>query len=566
MFRIMQSRLGHYALLVGVTALLTLPGLGSMSLWDMDEGLNAEAAREMLESGNWVVPTFNYQPRTAKPALLYWLQAYAYDYLGVCEFAARLPSALAAATTVLLTYELGRRMFTPTIGLLAGVILITTVQVCVLAHAATPDAVLLACLTLTFWLFWVGAANGSRHWTWMIGLGCGLAMLAKGPIGLVMPAAVIGYYFLARRETRRLFDMRLFAGLGLLILVAGPWYIRVGAETHGAFIRGFWRTENVGRFLAAMEGHTGPAYYYLLTLFVGLAPWCIFLGPTLWDSLFIASPSAKPATGAFADSSITNDPQHRGKGSVNATTFLLSWSAVYLGFFSLAQTKLPNYVLPVFPPLALLTARFLDRWRRGVGSVARWVMPLSLFGLVVVGAITAIGELVAGGVLVPSALGQRAVTGLAPWAWLGLIPVLAAAGLAWCVRRDRRTGFVMGLAATAAAYVGALATFPTRVIDAQKAPRALVAAAGASQPGEEVRIATLAYFQPSLVYYCRREVSELANAEQAATFLRSPWPAYLFCPANLGEELAAASGGLLQIRSRHHDLLRGGDVVVVSNR
>jgi hypothetical protein len=124
----------------------------------------------------------------------------------------------------------------------------------------------------------------------------------------------------------------------------------------------------------------------------------------------------------------------------------------------------------------------------------------------------------------------------------------------------------MGLAVTATVYVGALAAFPTRVIDTQKAPRTLIAAAGASRPGEEVRIATLAYFQPSLVYYCRREVSELASTEQAATFLRSPWPTYLFCPANLGEELAAASGGLLHIRGRHHDLLRGGEVVVVSNR
>src|SRR5436190_24371935 len=111
MFHPARTRLVHYPLLLAVTALLTLPGLGSVSLWDIDEGLNAEAAREMLESGNWIVPTFNGQPRTAKPALLYWLQVASYRRLGVTEFAARLPSALAALATVLLTYELGRRMF-----------------------------------------------------------------------------------------------------------------------------------------------------------------------------------------------------------------------------------------------------------------------------------------------------------------------------------------------------------------------------------------------------------------------------------------------------------------------
>src|SRR6516164_10699300 len=104
MLRIVHNRFFHYALLLITTAALTLPGLGSVSLWDIDEGLNAEAAREMLESGDWVVPTFNFKPRTAKPAMLYWLQAYSYRHFGVNEFAARLPSALATAAAVLLTY------------------------------------------------------------------------------------------------------------------------------------------------------------------------------------------------------------------------------------------------------------------------------------------------------------------------------------------------------------------------------------------------------------------------------------------------------------------------------
>src|SRR5947209_15740704 len=122
MARIWNSRLIHYLVLLAVTAALTLPGLGSISLWDIDEGLNAEAAREMLESGDWVVPTFNFKPRTAKPALLYWLQALAYRQFGVNEFSARLPSVIAGALAVLITYELGRRMFGSMTGLLGGVI------------------------------------------------------------------------------------------------------------------------------------------------------------------------------------------------------------------------------------------------------------------------------------------------------------------------------------------------------------------------------------------------------------------------------------------------------------
>ena len=103
-----EGRACHYGVLLAVTAALCLPNLGRPSLWDIDEGHNAEAAREMLVSGNWIVPTFNFKLRVDKPALLYWCQATAYRFLGVNEFAARLPSVLAALAAVLLTYELGR--------------------------------------------------------------------------------------------------------------------------------------------------------------------------------------------------------------------------------------------------------------------------------------------------------------------------------------------------------------------------------------------------------------------------------------------------------------------------
>src|SRR5213593_3050047 len=106
-----RERLRDYAILLTVSALLTLPNLGATSLWDVDEGVNAEAAREMHENDTWLIPTFNYQLRTAKPVLLYWLQRPSYALFGVNEWAARLPSALAAVLTVLLTYELARRMF-----------------------------------------------------------------------------------------------------------------------------------------------------------------------------------------------------------------------------------------------------------------------------------------------------------------------------------------------------------------------------------------------------------------------------------------------------------------------
>src|SRR5262245_41676235 len=113
MARYLNGRAGHYLLLLVLAGGLFFPSLGTPSLWDIDEGHNVEATREMGESGNWIVPTFNFQLRVDKPALLYWLQLAAFRLVGVNELAGRLPSALAALAAVLLTYELGRRIFDP---------------------------------------------------------------------------------------------------------------------------------------------------------------------------------------------------------------------------------------------------------------------------------------------------------------------------------------------------------------------------------------------------------------------------------------------------------------------
>jgi 4-amino-4-deoxy-L-arabinose transferase-like glycosyltransferase len=442
MRRLLDSPLLHIALILGVATALTLPGLGSTSLWDIDEGLNAEAAREMLESGDYVIPNFNFKPRTAKPPLLYWLQAASYRSFGVNEFSARLPSALAIALSALLAYRLGRRMFSPAAGLLAALILLSNVQTTLLAHAATPDAVLLFSLMLTLTLFWDGYGSGGQSWLWLPGLGCGLAALAKGPIGLLLPMAIIGYFLIAERRLHRLLNVRLLGGVALTVLVAGPWYALVGAETHGAFLRAFWQNDNVGRFMSSMEGHRGPFWYYLITITLGLTPWCIFLVATLRHALQIAASPAR---------SITDR---------SAVRFLISWAAVYLAFFSLAQTKLPNYVLPVFPPLALLMAHFLESWQADRASLPRWVMPCAMVGLASVGIGIAVGAMIAGGALLPSLMHGRVIAGMAPWALIGLIPI-AGGIVGWrALRHDRRPALIASVSASAISLLGLIAVGP----------------------------------------------------------------------------------------------------------
>jgi len=534
----------HILLLCAVWAVLTLPSLGATSLWDIDEGLNAEAAREMLESGNWIVPSFNYKPRTAKPALLYWLQSAAYRNLGVNEFAARLPSAVAALGVVLLTYGLGRRMFDATTGLFAGIILASCIQFCILAHAATPDMLLLFGVMLGFALFWHGYMFNGRLWLLTCAFGSAFAVLAKGPVGIVLPLMTTGLFLFSRGELKRFLDWRLLGGTAIFCLIALPWYVLVGSETHGAFLRGFWWNENVNRFLEPLESHHGPIFFYPVVLIVGLAPWCVFLIPAVWNAIQESS------------------NEENGRLPMR---LLLFWTGTYLAFFTAAATKLPNYVLPTYPAFALMTARMLERWRRGELFLPAWVIPTSVASLSLVGVVTATGLIIASGIIPLGALKGNAIPGLDRWALLGLIPIVTSV-VVWRWQRSEQFAFARtALTIGAVVYLGLFNAFPVRLIDARKAPRQLIQLAGLPRNNEEIRLASYAYFQPSLVFYAHREVTDLQNEQDALAHLQSPLPAYLITTTRHWDAMADKVGHCRKLSS-HHDLYRNVEVVVVTNQ
>jgi 4-amino-4-deoxy-L-arabinose transferase-like glycosyltransferase len=565
MFQALNTRCGHYGLLLAVAIALTLPNLGACSLWDIDEGNNAEAAREMLDCGNWVVPTHNYQLRVDKPALLYWLQIGAFHLFGINEFAARFPSALAALAAVLMTYELGGRMFGAATGLLAGLVLASTGSFCASAHFANPDALLNAFTLLTLFFFWHSFTRLGRAWSVAGGMSAGFAVLAKGPVGLVLPFAVIGLFLLWSRKSRLLWNRRLVWAALAFALVALPWYIWVGVETKVAFLQAFILKHNVGRFLQPMEHHGGPLYYYVGVLAVGFAPWSAFLGLAGWY-----------AREEYKETRRQGDKETRSESSVVSVSpatdlparyrFLWCWFAVYFVFFSLAGTKLPNYILPVYTPLAILTARFLQRWRVGAIQPPAWALQFSVAGFALIGVATSLALLAAGGTIRLPALHGLQLTGIAAWAVLGVVPVLGAAAAWWCLFGRHRVGLLICVTASSVVFIGGLFAWGTVALDAYKAPRALVQAAGVQQTDNDIRVACYKYFQPSLVFYCRREVHNLESEQQALEFLRCPLPAYLFMPAPVWEKLEASVSGPYHLLARHGDLYKRFDVVVVMNR
>jgi 4-amino-4-deoxy-L-arabinose transferase-like glycosyltransferase len=565
MFHRLNNRAGHYFLLMAAWAVLTLPNLGAPSLWDIDEGHNAEAAREMLDSGNWLVPTFNFQLRDHKPPLLYWLQIAAYEQFGVNEFSARLPSALAALVAIMLTYELGRLMFDSRVGLLAALILGSAAMFCAAAHFANPDSLLDALTVGAFCAFWralprsAGASRLNMMWIVLSSALTALAVLAKGPVGLLLPAAVIVLYFLASRQLRLLLDIRLGWAVAAFILLAVPWYVLVSSETKGEFTRGFFLTHNFGRFLSPMENHRGPIYYYLVVIFLGLIPWSPFLVLAIFSEfkqVFLRWPWS-PRGGL---SSL--NPQ--AAVSTSPGWFLASWITVYMAFFSISGTKLPNYILPIYPAAAVLTARFLHDWRSGMSRVPNWAIYSALAGIGLIGLTAGVGMLLAGGII-GGISPIRRLPGVEAWAVAGLIPIAGALIAAWLMRLGRRTEVILSLTVTSILFVALLAAWETVQVDAFKAPRSLVAEAGARQTDRDIRIACYRFYQPSLVFYCRREVRVLENENQVLEFLQTPLPIFLFVSAQEWSALETRIPGHYRRLATHRDLYKGIEVVVISN-
>jgi 4-amino-4-deoxy-L-arabinose transferase-like glycosyltransferase len=562
MVHLIHGRVGHFFLLVAVWAALSLPNLGGPSLWDIDEGNNSACSEDMLESGDYVVPKFNGAWRVDKPALLYWLQVGAYRAFGVGEFAARLPSALAALVAVLLTYQLGRRLFDPVTGLLGGLVLASAPMFCVAAHFANPDALLNACMILTFLCCWRAFQGGNTRWLIAAGAAAGLGVLAKGPVAVVLPAGAVGLFLLCSRRLGLLWDRRVLWAVLACLLVFAPWYAWVTNDTRGFFLEGFFLTHNLGRYLHAMEGHSGgPAggapwigttlrvLYYPLVLLVGLAPWSVFLGLAGWYGL---------GGRARADDA---------PGGPAAYRFLWCWIAVCLLFFAAAGTKLPNYILPLYAPVALLVARFLQRWRHGAVEPNRWLLRAAVVSFALIGVVVALALLIVGGVLLPSLVKRPPLTGVAEWAAIGIVPMLGAIAAGWLLLRQYRGAALAMLTAAAVAFLGPPAAWGVAAVDADKAPRPLVRAMLLDQNEREIRVVAYRYFQPSLVFYSRRQVAQVDTEEAVREYLSDRYPVgvYLFLPAAEWERLQKEVRTPYRLVAQHRDLYRNCDVVLVTN-
>src|SRR2546422_10258285 len=298
--------------LLALCALLFFLGLGTLGLTDRDEGSNAEAAREMVASGDWITPTLNGAPRFAKPILIYWLISGSYLAFGVSEFTARLPSALFGTLLVLMQYAFATRMFGPTVGLRAALMLLLNFEVLALGRMVLTDMVLVFFTTLSIFCFFLAMQGEGRakRWYWGFYIGMALGTLTKGPVGVLVPLlAVIPYLLFTRRWREVARECRLLPGTAVFLLIAAPWYATMFL-LHGAGYAESARGDTLTRFSSVIGGHGGTILFYIPILFLGFFPWSGFLPAPLLQAL----PGSRTTPPSRAPLSLSQSMGHEGGG------------------------------------------------------------------------------------------------------------------------------------------------------------------------------------------------------------------------------------------------------------
>ena len=339
--------------------LLYFSALGTVPLLEPDEGRYAEIPREMLASGDFVTPRLNGVAYLEKPPLYYWGTAASLRIFGETEFGARWFPAAASVAGVLLTYWMGATLAGWRTGLYSAIVLSTSLYYYVIGRLHTPDMTLAVLLALSIFPGYLALSGRSRSRSPLVlSYGAaGLAFLTKGLVGIVFPLAVLLLWLVFSRRVREVAKVFSLTGVGLFLAVVLPWIVLVQRENPD-FLWFFFVHEHVLRYATKIHRHDEPFWYFLPLLLAGFVPWIAFLRRV--------AVSVRGAGGGFL-------PRED-------LLFLVTWALFIFLFFSFSGSKLPTYIAPVFPPLAVLFGRGLVLWAEREDGSVRCRFPLALAG------------------------------------------------------------------------------------------------------------------------------------------------------------------------------------------
>jgi len=376
MARTDYNGLKQYLGLILLCFVLYIPGLTTLPPVDRDEARFAQATRQMLESRDFIRISFQEKPRHKKPIGIYWLQAITVAATGSPNqiWPYRIPSVLGALVAVILTFVFGKNLFDRQTGLFGAIVTASSLLLVVEAHQATTDAALLAAVV---------AAQGSlgtlyvrnRHGE-TVGLGIpitfwtaqGIGILLKGPILPLVSILTILTLLAVDRSASYLWGLRVKLGIPLVVLIVCPWAIAVTMATDGTFFGDAIRSDLLPKLISGHESHGFPPGYYLLVVALTFWPGSLFLWPALRKAIKLRS--------------------------LIGERFCLAWIIPVWLTFELIPTKLPHYILPLFPPLSLVTARLIlasttDSWKLSRWFSARvgfvlWILVSVALGVAIV--------------------------------------------------------------------------------------------------------------------------------------------------------------------------------------
>jgi 4-amino-4-deoxy-L-arabinose transferase-like glycosyltransferase len=368
----LSERRVQVGFLVAFCLFLYFFNLGRWDLWNPDEPRYGQVAREIVNGGDWVLMHNNGKMYTDKPPLFFWFIAFSsFLWQGFSSFSVRFPSALFGTLTVLLTYFLGRRLYSSRSGFLSGLILATSVEFAYLATRANIDATLTffttaALFCLSEWYPWKEQnektpAGIRRHSIYGFYISMALATVTKGPVGFILPLLVSLFYLLVSRDWKKMKAMKLLPGMLLFAVLVLAWYLPAVWKGGQVYLNETLFKHTLNRYSEGWS-HVRPFYYFFINFPADFLPWFVFL------------------PGAIVYGFSRKEPEKR-----KAFLFCFVWFTVIFMFFTLSKGKRVLYLLPLYPAAALMVGMFVDDFlSEALGSLSpKWVT-LPLKGLMVV--------------------------------------------------------------------------------------------------------------------------------------------------------------------------------------